>query len=92
MTTASTDSTGSPAALDLEDLRTTIAGVLDLDTEELTDDAVFSEDLGIDSLMALEVVVALEKKYQLRFVEAELRQVTSLRQAYETVRGKLGPA
>ncbi|WP_062209441.1 acyl carrier protein [Streptomyces sp. NBRC 109706] len=77
------------AQLDLEDLRAAIAGALDVQIGELTDTAKFVDDLGVDSLMALEVVVVLEKKYGIRFEEQQLRQITSLRSAYEVLQSKL---
>ncbi len=50
-------------ALDKEQLRELVADVLDLDVAEVTDDADFMEDLDVDSLMALEITVRLEKEY-----------------------------
>ena len=45
------------SVLEKEDLRVTIADVLDVDVEDVTDEANFVNDLGIDSLMAMEVLV-----------------------------------
>lgn len=75
--------------LDRERLRTIVAEVLDLEPDDVTDDASFIDDLGVDSLMALEIVVVLEKQFGVRFAETELRQVTSLGQAYDLVAAKL---
>lgn len=75
--------------LDLEDLRTTVAEVLDVDVAEVTDDVHFIEDLGVDSLMALEVMVVLEKKYGIKIKETELREVTNLKRAYDLISEKL---
>ncbi|MDT3399156.1 acyl carrier protein [Streptomyces sp. B1866] len=77
------------AALDLEDLRAFVADVLDVDVEEVTDDADFVETLGVDSLMALEVMVVLEKKYAVKLHEQEIKQVTCLRKVYELLAAKL---
>ncbi|MFB8237917.1 acyl carrier protein [Kitasatospora purpeofusca] len=87
-----TQEDSATTGLEMEDLRRTIAHVLDVDVEELTDDAAFVADLGIDSLLALEVVVVLEKKYGLRLEERDFPLITSLRTAHELLRGKLGPA
>lgn len=78
--------------LDKEELRRIVADILDVDADEVTDGASFVDDLGVDSLMALEVVVVLEKRYALRLEEHELRQVTSLENAYELLLGKLRSA
>lgn len=75
--------------LDKEDLRRTVANVLDVEAEEVTDEASFIDDLEVDSLMALEVVVVLEKKYGVRLRESELKQVTCLERAYQLMLEKL---
>lgn len=79
----------SAAVLDKEELRLTVAGVLDIEAVDLTDEAHFTDDLQVDSLMALEVVVALEKEYGVKFTEAELRSVVSLQQAHDLLIHKL---
>ncbi|GLZ32198.1 hypothetical protein Lesp02_43860 [Lentzea sp. NBRC 105346] len=75
--------------LDKEDLRRTVAEVLDVEVGDVTDEASFVDDLEVDSLMALEVVVVLEKKYGVRMREAELKQVTCLDSAYRLMLEKL---
>lgn len=77
--------------VDKETLRSTVAEVLDLDVEEVTDEVKFM-DLDVDSLMALEVVVVLEKKYGVKLQEAELKQIITLQSAYELLLGKLAVA
>ncbi|QTR06016.1 acyl carrier protein, partial [Saccharothrix algeriensis] len=52
----------------------------------------FIEDLGVDSLMALEVMVVLEKKYGVKIAESELREVTNLKKAYDLLTEKLKAA
>ncbi|WP_411107408.1 acyl carrier protein [Streptomyces sp. cmx-4-9] len=76
-------------AFDKEELRTTVAEILDVEAAAVTDDAHFLEDLDVDSLMALEVVVVLEKKYGVKFTEAELRDVVTLRSAHGLLVQKL---
>ncbi|MEU6479399.1 acyl carrier protein [Streptomyces sp. NPDC047017] len=83
--------TAAPA-LDKEDLRRTVADVLDVDESELTDQAQFVDELGVDSLMALEVMVVLEKKYAVKLGESELKEVTCLQRAYDLLAGKLRDA
>ncbi|MBL3669475.1 acyl carrier protein [Streptomyces sp. M2CJ-2] len=78
--------------LDKEELRATVAQVLDVEVSEVTDDANFVEDIEVDSLMALEVVVVLEKKYGVRLSETELRRITCLQNAYDLLLGKLQAA
>jgi acyl carrier protein len=78
--------------LDKEDLRQTIATVVEADPAEVTDEALFIEDLGVDSLIALEVLVVLERKYGVKLDESRLTEITCLRRAYEVIAQELGEA
>jgi acyl carrier protein len=78
--------------LDKEELRAVVAQVLDVDEAEITDDARFVDDLEVDSLMALEIVVVLEKKYDIKLPESELKQIVTLQSAYDLLLGKLDSA
>lgn len=48
------------------------------------------KDLGVDSMMALEIVTAIEKKYAIKIEESELNQVATLEKAATLVERKLG--
>jgi acyl carrier protein len=69
--------------LDKEELRATIADTLDVELDELSDDAHFMEDLDVDSLMALEVMVVLERRYAVKLDESLLSEITCLQKAYD---------
>lgn len=71
------------AVPDREELRHTVADVLDVPVEELGDETHFAEDLGVDSLMALEVMVVLEHRYEVKLDESKLKEVTTLRRVHE---------
>lgn len=75
--------------LDKEELRSIVAQVLDVDAAEITDDAKFVDDLEVDSLLALEIVVVLEKKYGVKLPESDLRRIITLQSAYDLLAGKL---
>ncbi|MBD3010964.1 acyl carrier protein [Streptomyces sp. 5-10] len=78
------------AALDMDELRTFVADVLDVDEEDVTDDADFVKTLGVDSLMALEVMVVLEKKYSVKLEEREMKDITTLRKVHDLLASKMG--
>ena len=82
--------TADTAGIDVEDLRRTVAAVLDVQPADLTDDARFVEDLGGNSLLALEVLVVLEEKYDVRFSAAEAASMTSFPGTCELLAAKLG--
>ena len=44
-----------------------VMDVLELELEELSDDADFHTDLGGDSIQRLELVVALEKRFDIQY-------------------------
>jgi acyl carrier protein len=71
------------------ELRTTIAQVLDIDESLIGETTRLGEELSLDSLMALEVMVALEKKYQVEFSESQLKQVTCLKDIHELLLSRL---
>ncbi len=80
------------ADLDIEDLRSTIAEILDVDASEVTDTADFKEDLDVDSLLALEILVTLERKYHVKMEESNLQLMRSLKVVHDLLAEKLGSA
>jgi len=72
-----------------EELRALIAEIAEKD--EIPDDVAF-KDLGIDSMMGVEIVAAIERKYQVKIEDAELAQVTTLNASMALVQKKLGGA
>ncbi|MEO3743380.1 acyl carrier protein [Plantactinospora sp. B5E13] len=75
--------------LDKEDLRRLIAEVLDVETDEVSDQAHFADDLDVDSLMALEIAVRLEKAYRVKVAESEMTAITTLDGTYRLLERKL---
>lgn len=70
-----------------EELRALIAEIAEID--EIPDDVSF-KDLGIDSMMGVEIVAAIERKYQVKIEDSELTHVTSLNASMALVEKKLG--
>jgi len=57
-----------------------VAGVTELDEKEIWDkrDANFFKDLEIDSLLALEILALIEKKFKVQMPEEEPVDITSI--------------
>ena len=72
-----------------EDIRALIAEIAEKD--EIPDDTHF-KDLGIDSMMGVEIVAAIERQYHIKIDDAELQEVTTLNKSFEIVRAKLADA
>lgn len=82
--------TSSSQTLDPEELRVFVADVLDIDPVTLTDDAHFVAELGLDSLKALEVMIALEKKFDIKISEDEVKDMINFSEVTELVASKIG--
>jgi acyl carrier protein len=82
-------STDMTQVVDPEKMREFVADVLDIETEDLTDDANFISELGVDSLKALEVLVALEREYTIKLSEEALKEITCFADVRELVYAKL---
>jgi acyl carrier protein len=72
-----------------EKLRGIIADVSEVD--EIPDDTDFRE-LGIDSMMGIEIVAEIERTYKISVPESELKNMTSLTRVYELVQATLAAA
>lgn len=62
------------------------AEILELDKDKITLNARFVEDLGMDSMMALEILASIEKKYKIRIPEENLAKITSLASLVDIVK------
>jgi acyl carrier protein len=72
-----------------EEIRALIAEIAEKD--EIPDDTHF-KDLGIDSMMGVEIVAAIERQYRIKIDDTELQEVTTLNKSFELVRNKLAAA
>ncbi|MFC1709671.1 acyl carrier protein [Candidatus Omnitrophota bacterium] len=68
-----------------QEIREIIAEIIERDSKDITLDANLFEDLGADSMMALEILAAMEKKYHVVVPEDKLPELTSLRKIMNMV-------
>ena len=69
-----------------DELRQIITEVTEV--EEIPEDTPFA-DLGIDSMMAIEIVADVEKNYEITIAEEELADLTNLQAVHDKVEEKL---
>jgi len=69
-----------------DELRRIITEVTEV--EDIPEDTPFA-DLGIDSMMAIEIVADVEKEYEITIGEDELNELVNLKAVYDKVREKL---
>ena len=63
-----------------------ISEVSGIETEEITYDTKFQEDLEIDSIKAIEITVAIEKKFKISVRDEDVPNITTVRQTIELVK------
>ena len=61
-----------------KEIKSIIAEITEIEPEKITPEARFTEDLGMDSMMALEILASIEKRYKLKIPEENLMKITNL--------------
>lgn len=73
-----------------KDIRELVAEILETEPEDIDGDARFVQDLGMDSMMALEILAGIEKKYRIAIPEETLPKFQSLNTTIAIVEDILG--
>ena len=68
-----------------KDIRNLVAEILEVEPREIDAEANFVKDLGMDSMMALEILAGIEKKYRIVIPEEMLPKFTSLNKTVSIV-------
>jgi len=66
-----------------KEVKKIIAEMAHIPAKDLKEEAKFVEELGIDSMMALEIVASIEKKYKVIIPEDDIPKVTCLKNVYD---------
>lgn len=72
-----------------QEVKRLVSQITEVSEDRLTDEAKFVEDLGVDSMMALEIVASIEKKYKVIIPEGEIPKISSLSNVYTLLQGIL---
>jgi acyl carrier protein len=62
-----------------------ISDVSGLDTEDITPEKNFFKDLEVDSIKAIEITVAIEKKFKVSIRDEDVPKITTVKEAVELV-------
>ncbi len=62
-----------------------VSDVSGFDEAEITPESNFAQDLEIDSIKAIEITVALEKKFKISVRDEDVPNITTVKQAVELV-------
>ena len=72
--------------MELEKLKAVIAGVLNVDIDEITPETTFLEDLGADSLDLFQIISALEEAYDIEFDNDAAENMKTIGDALDYIR------
>ncbi len=72
-----------------KEVKKLVLQITELPEEKLTEEAKFVEELGVDSMMALEIVASIEKKYKIVIPEEEIPKARSLKDIYALLEDKM---
>ena len=67
------------------EIKRLIANVTEREPNEIPDEAHFMDELGVDSLMAMEVMIAVDKKFKIDIPEEEFNKAHNVSQSVALV-------
>jgi acyl carrier protein len=70
-----------------EELKNLLLKIIDVEPEELKPNADFFKDLGVDSIKAIEIAVAIEKYFKVPINEDAVGEITTLAKATDAIFG-----
>jgi len=69
-----------------EEIISIIADISGFDTEEIKSESKLADDLEIDSIKAIEIVVAIEKKYKISVRDEDVPKITTVSETISIVK------
>lgn len=76
--------------MELEKLQKIIAEVLNVDTEEVTPETTFVDDLGADSLDVFQIMMGIEEEFDIEVPTEEVEKLESVGDAVELIKQLVG--
>lgn len=67
------------------EIKTLIAKVSERESDEISDTAHYQEELGIDSLMGMEIMIAVDRKFKIDIPEEEFAGANCVNQSVALV-------
>lgn len=75
--------------MEFEKLQNIIAEVLNVETEEITMETTFVEDLGADSLDIFQIIMGIEEEFDIEIPTESAEQIVSVGDAVEQIKNAL---
>jgi acyl carrier protein len=67
------------------EIKRLVATVTEREPDEVSDTAHYMDELGVDSLMAMEVMIAVDKKFKIDIPEEEFNKATNVNESVAMV-------
>lgn len=67
------------------EVKSLVARVTEREPNEIPDDAHFMDQLGVDSLMAMEIMIAVDRKFGIDIPEEEFNKATNVNESVALV-------
>ncbi len=72
--------------MEFEKLKKVIAEVLNVDTEEISMDSTFVDDLGADSLDVFQIIMGIEEEFDIEIPAEKAEKITTVEEAVEMIK------
>lgn len=72
--------------MELEKIKAIIAEVLNIDADSITEDTIFVDDLGADSLDIFQIIMGIEEEYDIELDNESVEQIQTVGDAVEAIR------
>ena len=72
--------------MELEKIRQIIAGILNVNPDEVNADSASIEDLGADSLDVFQIIMGVEEEFDIEISPEEAERISTVAEAVELVR------
>ena len=75
--------------MEFEKLKKVIAEVLNVDTEEITMESTFMDDLGADSLDVFQIIMGIEEEFDIEIPAEKAEKITTVEEAVEMIKSAI---
>ena len=72
--------------MEFDKLKEVIANVLSVDPDEISMNTTFTEDLGADSLDVYQIVMGIEKMFEIDIPDDEIERISTVGEAVELIK------
>lgn len=72
--------------MEIKVIKDIIANIMNIDTDLITEETTFIDDLGADSLDIFQIVMAIEEEYDIELDNEMIEQIQTIKDAVDIIR------